>query len=471
MLDDRQLLRSYAREGSQTAFGELVARHVNLVYSAALRRSGGDEDSAKDVVQLVFTDLARKADSLPRNVVLPAWLHRATRFAAAQMLRTERRRQTREQEAVAMNALESEPARDWAEIRPLLDEALDELGDADRDAVVLRFFEQRSLAQVGQALGATEDAARMRISRALDQLREALVRRGIFTTGTALSSVISANAVHAAPAGLAVTISTAALAATTITTTATATAVKTIAMTTLQKTIIGAALTAAVGTGIYEALQVSRLRNEVQTLHQQSVPLAEQIQQLQRERDDAVSAATQNADELEKLGKDKSELLRLRGEVGLLRRENDELGKLLEENRRWQASLTNAGQNLPVRQRFVPTKPSGNNNASWQNLGPDPFRPGSLWAMGSAGIGDKFPVQEKAHEPLFEVTVIDGDDDHLVVEVSSKEGSQQVELWRDKPVSVQIAERKYELRFPTAQVNPADKTTTDKAHVIVTHRP
>jgi len=119
MLDDGQLLRSYASEGSQTAFGELVARHLNLVYSAALRRTSGDEQLAQDVAQLVFTDLARKADSLPRNMVLPGWLHRATRFAAAQLVRTERRRQAREQEAVAMNAFESEPPPDWAEIRPL----------------------------------------------------------------------------------------------------------------------------------------------------------------------------------------------------------------------------------------------------------------------------------------------------------------------------------------------------------------
>ena len=135
MLDDQQLLRRYVADGSEAAFGELVARYVNLVYSAAFRRTGGDAHLAQDVAQLVFTDLARKARSLPDNIVLAGWLHRATQYAAAQLLRTERRRAAREQEAVAMNTLESETPPDWEQIRPLLDQALDELGDADRDAL------------------------------------------------------------------------------------------------------------------------------------------------------------------------------------------------------------------------------------------------------------------------------------------------------------------------------------------------
>jgi DNA-directed RNA polymerase specialized sigma24 family protein len=135
MVDDQQLLRQYAADGSEAAFGELVGRYVNLVYSAALRRTGGDIHLAQDVAQMVFTDLARKASSLPRGVVLGGWLHRATSYATAQLLRSERRRQAREQEAVAMNALTSEPAPDWEQIHPLLDEALDRLGAADRDAL------------------------------------------------------------------------------------------------------------------------------------------------------------------------------------------------------------------------------------------------------------------------------------------------------------------------------------------------
>ena len=286
MDNDRQLLRRYAADGSEAAFGELVARYVNLVYSAALRRTGGDAHLAQDVAQLVFTDLARKARSLPKNIVLAGWLHRATRYAAAQLLRTERRRAAREQEAVTMNSIlseaDSDPSRrsptdaDWAQIRPLLDQALDELGDDDRDALVLRFFEQRSLAEVGQALGANEDAARKRVTRALEKLHADLVRRGITTTAATLSAAISVNAVQFAPAGLAATISTAAVLGGTTLTTAAATATKAIAMTTTQKAIIGVTLAAAVGTGtygIYEARQVSNLQNQIQMLRQQQVSL------------------------------------------------------------------------------------------------------------------------------------------------------------------------------------------------------
>jgi RNA polymerase sigma factor (sigma-70 family) len=331
MDDDRQLLRRYAADGSETAFRELVARHVNLVYSAALRCTGGDAQFAQDVAQLVFTDLARKARSLPENVVLPGWLHRATRYAAAQLLRTERRRTAREQEAVTMNSIlsdtDSDPTHrsptdaDWAQIRPLLDQALDELDDDDRDALVLRFFEQRSLAEVGHALGANEDAVRKRVTRALEKLRADLVRRGITTTAATLSAVISVNAVHSAPVGLAAALSTSAVAGTTLTSAA-ATATTSIAMTTLQKTIIGATLAAAIGTGIYEARQASNARAEAETLRQQQVPLNERIQQLDQAFTEATNQVAALRDQNERLNRNSTELLRLRGEVARLRTES-----------------------------------------------------------------------------------------------------------------------------------------------------
>src|ERR1700722_6988459 len=153
MSDDRQLLRSFAADRSEAAFGRLVTRHLPLVYSAALRQSGGDTHLAQDVAQQVFTDLARKAPGLSENVVLPGWLHRASVFAARQVLRGERRRRAREQHAVAMNTLQPGPDhRDWQQIRPLLDEALDGLSRADRDVLLLRFFEQQSMAQIGERL-------------------------------------------------------------------------------------------------------------------------------------------------------------------------------------------------------------------------------------------------------------------------------------------------------------------------------
>jgi RNA polymerase sigma factor (sigma-70 family) len=323
MLDDAQLLRRYAAEGSQAAFDELVARHVNLVYSAALRRTGGDEHLAKDVAQLVFTDLARKARSLSPNVVLPGWLHRATRFAAAQMLRTEHRRQAREQEAVAMNALESAPAPDWTEVRPLLDDALDELSDADRDAVVLRFFEQRSLAEVGQALGSNEDAARKRVSRALEKLHEGLVRRGITTTGAALSAMIAVNAIQGAPAGLAAALASASLASATVGAGTTLTAFKLMAMTKLKAGIICAIVVAGVATPLVLQYQATvNLRKENLSLLRQ----LEQMAQLYAENERLSNSLMQAKNPLP--NDQMTELLRLRSEVGRLRKDAQELARL-----------------------------------------------------------------------------------------------------------------------------------------------
>jgi len=276
MADDHQLLRRYAAEGSEEAFGELVSRYVNLVYSAALRRAGGDAHLAQDVAQLVFTDLARKARWLPRDVVLAGWLHRATRFAAAQLLRTERRRQRREQEAVTMNSIQSESTPDWDQIRPLLDGALDELNREDRDALLLRFMEQRSLAEVGRALGTNEDAARKRVSRALEKLRKHLVHRGVTTTAAALSVVISANAVQVAPVGLATTLTSVSLATAAAGTATAFTTLNFMAMTKLQIGI----LTAIVATGIVTPLVIqhraeARLREQEAILRQQSDQLAQ----------------------------------------------------------------------------------------------------------------------------------------------------------------------------------------------------
>ena len=159
-----------------------------------------------------------------------------------------------------------------------------------------------------------------RVSRAVDRLREFFSKRGVTVGASGLAALVSANAVHAAPAGLAATISaSAALAGAALTATATATATKTIVMTTLQKTLIATAFAAAVGTGIYEARQVSRLRDENQTLQQQRAPLADQVQQLQRERDEAVRQLAARRDDQERLHRDATELVRLRGEVARLR--------------------------------------------------------------------------------------------------------------------------------------------------------
>lgn len=337
---DAQLLRQYAAQCSEAAFSEIVARHAGLVYSAALRQLDSP-DLARDVAQSVFSDLARKApslaDKLSGDASLAGWLYRSTRFAARDRLRGDRRRHARERQVMEHFEATSESAPAWENVRPVLDEAMAELSEEDREAVLLRYFEKQDLHAVGKALGVSEDAAQKRVSRALERLRTGLTSRGVTTTAGALSALLAANTVSFAPAGLAATLSIAALSGTTLATTATANATKAIAMTTLQKTLIAVTLTAAVGTGVYEGRQVSRLRSENQTLISQQETLTD-------ERDKALAAAAGKDSELQRLEKDKNELLRLRGEVGLLRRQTNELGKLREANRQLQASLPKSSQ-------------------------------------------------------------------------------------------------------------------------------
>jgi len=205
-LDDHQLLAEFARENSEAAFAALVQRHVNLVYSVALQ-SVGNVHAAEEITQAVFIILARKAKSFSRKTILSGWLYQTTRLTAANFLRGEIRRQNREQEAYMQSAL-NEPEPDiWPQIAPLLDDALAKLGGKDRDAIVLRFFENKNLREVGTALGASEDAAKMRVNRALEKLRNIFHKRGVTLTSAAIAGTVSANSVQAAPVGLAATIS------------------------------------------------------------------------------------------------------------------------------------------------------------------------------------------------------------------------------------------------------------------------
>jgi RNA polymerase sigma factor (sigma-70 family) len=226
--DDIALLRDYAWNNSEAAFAALVSRHVNLVYSVALR-SVRDAHLAGEITQAVFIILARKADSLGDKTILPGWLCRTARYASTNALTIQRRRQRREQEAYMQNILsEAEPMNEetWNQIAPLLDGAMEQLGQKDHDALVLRFFENKSFAEVGANLGASEDAAKMRVNRALEKLRKFFTKRGVSSTTAIIAGTISANSVQAAPVALVKSITAVAIVKGSIATASTITLVK-----------------------------------------------------------------------------------------------------------------------------------------------------------------------------------------------------------------------------------------------------
>lgn len=199
-------MEQFARDDSETAFTTLVERHVSLVHSVALRHTS-DPQQAQDITQAVFILLARKAGSLGRKTVLSGWLYQTARLTAANWRRAEARRIRREQEAFMESTLEeARPEAVWSELSPLLDDAMSHLSATDRDAIVLRFFQNKTLPEVGSALGMEESAANKRVSRALEKLRKLFARRGVALTSVLIANAVAANSVNAAPAGLAATL-------------------------------------------------------------------------------------------------------------------------------------------------------------------------------------------------------------------------------------------------------------------------
>ncbi|MGO8700392.1 MAG: RNA polymerase sigma factor [Limisphaerales bacterium] len=208
--DDMQLLQEYASGRSEEAFTALVSRHVNLVYSAALR-SVRNPSQAEEITQSVFLTLARKSGALRRGTVLSGWLYQTARLTASNFIRTETRRQEREQQAHHQSTMNDSQPEAWMRVGPLLDEAMAQLSEKDRNALVLRFFEGKPLKEVGDALGSSEDAAKMRVNRALDKMRDFFHQRGITVAGGVLAEAISENSIQAAPAGLAIAVAAHAL--------------------------------------------------------------------------------------------------------------------------------------------------------------------------------------------------------------------------------------------------------------------
>jgi RNA polymerase sigma factor (sigma-70 family) len=326
-MNDWDLLQDYFQHGSEEAFAAVVQRHLDLVYSAALRQVRSPE-LAQDVTQSVFTDLARGVRRLKPDSVLASWLYEVTRRTAIDLIRKESRRQARER--VASEIIDMNPdASSWTFIEPLLDEAMETLEQSDRTAVILRYFENKTLREVGASLGTSEDAAQKRVSRATERLREFLVKRGVAIGTGGLALLISANAVQSAPAGLgSIVCSASVLSAAAIHQTATIGLTKAIAMTTIQKTLFTAVFAAALGTAIYEMQRSSRLQAQNLALENQQGPLSDEVQQLRKAQKELTGKWQQAQDEADRLRQAAAELPKLRGELARLKNDSRESAKL-----------------------------------------------------------------------------------------------------------------------------------------------
>jgi RNA polymerase sigma factor (sigma-70 family) len=317
--DDLDLLRAYAENRSEVAYSELVRRHLNLVYSAALRIVGNDAHLAEDVAQIVFCDLARRvkvSKSALREVrSLPGWLYQYACFTASKVVRGEQRRHVRERKASAMNEPRdpSTPHAEWNRLRPVLDGAMMQLGEQDREAVVLRYFEGQKLGEIGSRLGLSENAARMRIDRALGRLRDILKRRGVTSTVSGLGAILAQQGIVAAPGGMVASITIASLSSATATTLC-ATSTLEILMASMKVKMGLAALVAASVTApiVLQHQQISGLAGELAALQQQG----SESDQLRTEVDRLIADARLMENQR---AKEQAELMRLRGELSALK--------------------------------------------------------------------------------------------------------------------------------------------------------
>jgi RNA polymerase sigma factor (sigma-70 family) len=283
---DNELLMRFKANGSEEAFATIVERHVGLVHSVALRHTSNSHH-AEEISQAVFIILARKARTLGGNVVLSGWLYHTARLTAANFVRSEMRRTRREREALMQPTVdEPTPEMLWPELCPSLDDAMARLRPIERDALVLRYFQNKSLPEVGTALGVGERAAQKRVDRALERLRSLFAKRGIPATVAVLAAEISAHSVQAAPAGLATKIAVTAAKGSAV-----AASTLTLVKGTLQvmnwlkaKIVISVAASALVAAGVCAAMthhaRLEAQRNEA--VERQEKLAAEQAEQAQR---------------------------------------------------------------------------------------------------------------------------------------------------------------------------------------------
>ena len=315
MMDSRKLLADYAENGSEPAFRELVSRYINLVYSTAFRLAGGNRPLAEDITQTVFINLSSMARTISPDSMLGGWLHQHTFHVATKAVRAEQRRQNRENEAAHMNALNDHPNLGLREAAPILDEAITQLGKEDRTAILLRYFEQQDFQAVGVALGTNEDAARMRVNRALDKLQGILKSRGVTLSATALGAALAAEAVIAAPVGLAATVTGAVVAGSAAAGGVSATLIKIMAITKL-KLVAGGVMAGLAAAVVVQSQNVSHLREQNEQLQKQVAGMSDL-----RAENERLAKAPVVTNEPALPQEQLNELLRLRGQVGSLKRQ------------------------------------------------------------------------------------------------------------------------------------------------------
>jgi len=346
---DQELLRDYVQNRSEAAFAALVRKHINLVYSVALRMVV-DSHLAEDVTQKVFLALAKAAPKLQHCSVLCGWLHRTTRNVAAMTVRGEVRRRAREKEAALMDHELSDTKTVWDHLSPLLDDALAELSANHRDTLLLRYFERLTAKEIGERLGLSEDAAQKRTARALDQLRQIVSRRGMTLSASALAGALGLASGQSAPTALAASVIASSLAAFASTSTP--------GIITLMASSKCAFITAGVMAAVLATVVTLHRENNAR-LRAQLAAREAQIIQLQAGNKEPV-ADDADPNELATLRNEHTELLRLRGEIARLRQQDRERLALQAKD----LPTHNPATALKVGEDFVPSD-------KWQEVGTD----------------------------------------------------------------------------------------------------
>jgi len=338
---DMELMREYAKGGSESAFGMVVHRHINLVYSVALRYVCQSED-AQDVTQAVFIILAQKASRLREKTILTGWLYETTRLTAMKFLRTKLRREMREQEAYMQSTVDdSNPDPLWRQLSPLLETAMTRLSEKERTLLALRFFEGKSAAETAVLLGIREWAAHKRAARALEKLRKYFAKQGVASTTSIIAGAISANSIQAAPAILTQTTTAVALAKGAAASASTLTLIKGVlkvmAWTKAKTGLVSAVVVASVVLPLVIQHQAqAKLREGDESSRQR----AEQLALLRAENERLSDQAANSSLSQEQM----NDLQKLRAEVGPLRQQANEVAQLQRENRQLKAKT---GQDKP----------------------------------------------------------------------------------------------------------------------------